>query len=164
MLATAPYSAEERQEAVRSLRAAERCVRARGFATSPLLLRGAIAESLYEAQFAQPASPRQPPAQASPLFGPASAAARADMAAAFGLGDCLAAGHGGLVRALLAADPDSPAEGAALTAMSPAFGACVPAGTQLNIDPGSLRAIAAESLYRWSLAQRDGAGAPAARR
>ncbi|HWT12130.1 MAG TPA: hypothetical protein VN231_05210, partial [Allosphingosinicella sp.] len=37
LLATAPYSQPERQEAVRALRAAERCLRRRGgLATSPL--------------------------------------------------------------------------------------------------------------------------------
>jgi hypothetical protein len=146
---------------VRSLRAAERCVRLRGFATSPLMLRGALAETLYETQFAQAVTPRDPPAGAAPLFNVEAAAARADMAPAFVLGECLAGRHPDLVRTLLAAEPDSPAEGAAIAALTPAFGACVPAGTRLDIDQGALRAIAAESLYRWSVVQRDGSAAPA---
>jgi hypothetical protein len=61
-----------------------------------------------------------------------------------------------LVRALLATEPGTDAERTALTALHPALGSCVPAGTQLRVDPGGIRATLAEALYRWSVVQRDG--------
>jgi hypothetical protein len=48
----------------------------------------------------------------------------------------------------------------ALTALYPSFGACVPAGTQLRVDRGGVRATLSEALYRWSVVQRDGATSP----
>ena len=55
MLATAPYSREERQKATNLLRSAQRCIRERdAIVTSSVMLRGALAEALYEAQFAAP--------------------------------------------------------------------------------------------------------------
>ena len=48
----------------------------------------------------------------------------------------------------------------ALTALYPGFGACVPTGTQLKVDRGGVRAMLAESLYRWSVVQRDGPTSP----
>jgi len=158
LLATGPYSPEERQEAVRTLRAADRCVRGRGsLATSPLLLRGALAETLYEAQFAQPPAVRTPPAAAAP-FRPG--ASRQDMVSAFALADCAAARQPDLVRALMATEPETDVEGAALQALNPVFGQCVTPGATLNVDRGSIRAILAESLYRWAVVQRDGAASP----
>lgn len=158
LLATGPYSPEERQEAVRALRAADRCVRGRGsLATSPLVLRGALAETLYETQFAQPPAARTPPAAAAP-FRPA--ASRQDMVATFALADCTAARQPDLVRALIATDPETEGEGTALQALNPVFGQCVTPGTSLNVDRGSIRAILAESLYRWAVVQRDGAASP----
>jgi hypothetical protein len=155
LLATGPYSRGERQEAVRTLRAAGRCLRLRdGLATSPLLLRGALAESLYEAQFAQP------PAAATALLDGAAAAEHADVAPAFSLAQCAAAQQPALVRSLLAADPESAAEGQALQALNPVFSQCVTAGTRVNVDRGSIRALLAESLYRWAVVQRDGASSP----
>ena len=161
LLATGPYSRDERQEAVRTLRAAERCLRLRdGLATSPLLLRGALAESLYEAQFAQPPAAREPAAAATALLDGAAAAEHADVAPAFSLAHCAAAQQPALVRGLLAADPESAAEGQALQALNPVFSQCVTAGTRVNIDRGSIRALLAESLYRWAVVQRDGASSP----
>ena len=58
---------------------------------------------------------------------------------------------------MLAAEPGSEAEMTALTALFPVFGACRPSGSpQLRMDRGAIRAILAESLYRWSVVQRDG--------
>src|ERR1044072_9289846 len=53
LLATAPHSSQERQLAVRMLGDMQRCLRQRAaIGTSAVLLRGAIAEAVYEARFA----------------------------------------------------------------------------------------------------------------
>jgi hypothetical protein len=164
LLATAPYSSAEREQAVRLLRSAERCLRLRSpIATSALLFRGAIAETLYETRFAQPVAARDPAAAATSFFRAADVAGREDaalLATSFELAHCTAPRHPDLIRALLATEPGTEAETAALSALYPSFGACVPAGTQLRVDRGGIRAMLAESLYRWSVVQRDGATSP----
>ena len=161
LLAAAPFSADERQEAVRTLRAAERCVGSRArLATSPMLLRGALAEALYEARFPQPPPARTPPLRALASLPADAAAARQDIAPAFALADCAAGRGGETVRALLAAEPDTDAEGVALQALNPVFAACVAPGTSLSVDRAGLRSLLAQSLYRWAVVQRDGAASP----
>lgn len=166
LLATAPYSAEERDEATRALRLAGRCVRARdGLATSAIRLRGALAEALFEARFPQLPAARDPAMTAAAWFR-ADAATRQNNAAAlapvYALADCTAARQPVLVRDLLAAEPGAAAEAPALQAMNPVWTQCVPAGTQLALDRGAIRGILAESLYRWAMVQRDGAASPLA--
>jgi len=160
LLGSAPYSREEREHAVRALRAGERCLRLRQpIASTALLLRGAMAETLYETQFADPAVPRDPPAAAAPLFRPDAATSRDDaasLAPSFALAECAAAREPATVRALLASEPATDSEGAALQLLNPVFVQCVTPGTSLNVDRASIRAILAESLYRWSVVQRDG--------
>lgn len=164
LLRAAPYSRDEREQATRGLRQAERCLRLRdGLATTVLIFRGAVAEALYEAQFAQPPAPRDPAAAVLPFFQPAAAATldnAAGMTPIYALADCTVARHSDLVRALLAADPDSAGEAAALRALNPVWGACVPPNTELAINRREIRAILAESLYRWAVVQRDGAASP----
>ena len=67
------------------------------------------------------------------------------------------------VLALLAIEPGGDAEVPAIQALTPAFRACVPAGTRLAFDRAVIRGILAEALYRWSVVQRDGPGSPWAR-
>ena len=160
LLATSPFSADERERAVRLLRVAERCLRLRSpIATSAMMFRGAVAETLYETRFAQAPAARSPAAAAAPFFRPAEVAGRnnaAMLTSHFELGQCAAPAQPNLVRALLATEPSTPEERTALTALYPALGACVPTGTQLTVDPGGIRATLAEALYRWSVVQRDG--------
>lgn len=164
LLATAPHSNAERTEAARLLRLAQRCLRSReAIATSPLALRGAVAESLLEARFAESPAARDPAVAAPPWFRPEAATARDDAAAlapVYALADCSAAHSPALARALLAAEPGAAAEGEALGALGPVWIACAPPGAQLALDRGAIRAILAEALYRWSVVQRDGAGSP----
>ena len=164
LLATAPYSSDEREKAVRMLRTAERCLRLdTPLATSALVFRGAVAETLYETRFAQPVAARAPAAASAPFHRASEFATRENAAlltTSFDLAQCTAPRQPDLVRALLATVPGSDAETTALTALYPAFGQCVTAGTQLQIDKGSIRAMLAESLYRWSVVQRDGPTSP----
>jgi hypothetical protein len=164
LLATAPFSGDERDKAVRLLRSAERCLRQRQpLVTSAPVLRGAVAETLYEARFAQPAAARTPAAPAAPVLRPADIAARDDagfLTTSWGLAHCAAPQHADQVRALLASETGTDAELTALQALYPAFTACVAAGTQLRVDRGGIRAMLAETLYRWSVVQRDGPASP----
>ena len=166
LLATTPFSPEERDHAARLLRAAERCLRLRSqLATSALMFRGAVAEALYESAFALPPAARNPAAAAAAYYQSATLTARADapqLTTHFELAQCAAPGHGDLVRALLATEPGTDAEMAALTALYPVFASCVRAGTQLRVDRGVIRAFVAEALYRWSVVQRDGPTSPLA--
>jgi len=159
LLATVPRSTEERTQAVALLRTAQRCLRLREqIATSALAARGAVAEALYETQFAAPPAARTPPLGAAPLPRPAASGEEivALLAPMYALVDCATPRQPDLVRALLATEPRTPEESTALTALNPAFIACVPAGSQLSIDPRIMRSFFAEALYRWSVVQRDG--------
>ncbi len=164
LLATAPFSPEERTQLGAFLRTAQRCLRQREpIVTQGFIARGAAAEALYEAQFATPAAARNPALGAAPLprAGAALDAQTLEiLIPMYGLVDCTTPRQPDLIRALLATEPRSPEEGAALSALNPAFVACVPAGTQLRIDPRIMRSFFAESLYRWSVVQRDGAASP----
>jgi hypothetical protein len=165
VLASVPGSAEERRIALALLRAGERCLHlARPLATSVELLRGAAAESLYEAQFAAPVAARTPAVAVAPIPRPSRAAGAADPDAFRPVADCVAATRQDLIRALLAADPGTPAEQAALRHFDPVFAACTPPGARLQVESGALRGLLAEALYRWSVVQRDGPGAPRAGR
>ena len=166
MLATAPYSADERTEAVRVLRLLQRCLRLTApISTSTAVLRGVIAEALYESRFATPQAARAPPLSAKPLLQVELATTRADaatLAPAYALAECTAARHGEPVRALLATEPGSAAAEAAFQALNPAFVSCVTGDTRLNVDGRTLRGMLAEMLYRWSVVQRDGPTSPLA--
>jgi hypothetical protein len=159
ILATAPFSAAERQAAIRLSSDMQRCTHASaGLATQINKLRGAVAEALYEARFATPVAARTPALEAAPLPRPTEVEADtlAMIAPMYQLADCATPRQPDLARAVLATDPGTPAEAAAVAALNPTFVACVPAGTQLRIDPKFLRLLFAEALYRWSVVQRDG--------
>jgi hypothetical protein len=164
LLMTIPFSPEERSQAGALVRTAQRCLRlAAPVATTNYSFRGAVAEALYESRFATPQVARSPALGAAPLPRPApgtDAHAVEILAPMFALVDCVTPGHLDLVRALLATEPRSPPETAALAAFNPFFIACVPAGTQLRIDPRVMRNFFAEALYRWSVVQRDGPASP----
>lgn len=163
LLATVPRSPEERNQAGAIVRAAQRCLRMReAIVTSAMTMRGAIAEALYEAQFATPAPARTPALAAAPLPRPAASGEEIVtlLAPMYALADCSLPRQPGLVRAVLATEPRSPEEQAALAALHPTFATCVPAGTQLTYDPRIMRVFFAEALYRWSAVQRDGAASP----
>ena len=163
LLATVPRSPEERSQAGVIVRAAQRCLRMREpIATSAMTIRGAIAEALYEARFATPAAARMPALGVAPMPRPAANEEQivAQLAPMYALTDCSLPRQPDLVRAVLATEPRSPEERAALAALHPTFAACVPPGTQLTYDPRVMRAFFAEALYRWSVVQRDGAASP----
>jgi hypothetical protein len=94
----------------------------------------------------------------APLIRPTEGAPAflAQIAPMYQLVDCATPRQPDLARAVLAADPGTPAEATAVAALNPTFIACVPAGSQIRIDRRMIRFMFAEALYRWSVVQRDG--------
>jgi hypothetical protein len=163
LLAAVPRSPEEMTAARAFLRVAERCVRnTSGIATSAMTLRGAIAETLYETQFATAPAARTPPLGAKPLARPAPSADAvvAELAPSYDLVDCTVPKRPDLVRALLATEPRTEAEIAAINALNPAFATCLARNARISIEPRSIRSMFAEALHHWALVQRDGPASP----
>lgn len=162
LFATSPYSAAERQQAVRLLGEMRRCSHHPQMVSSAATIRGGFAEAAVEVVFATPPAARTPAAAAAPLTRPTEGDAtfNAQIAPMYQLADCAIPRQPDLARAVLATDPGSPAESAAVAALNPTFIACVPAGSQLRIDRRIMRFLLAEALYRWSAVQRDGAASP----
>jgi len=168
ILAAAPYSEREAAESARILPLLRRCITGRAtFVTPPPALRGAIAEAFLKARFATPQAARSPALVAKPQLDVAAATTRPDAATlvtSYGMAQCMAASHAGEVRALLATEPGTPAEaGMFNTTLAPLLGPCAASagGTgEVRVDGRTLRGILAESLYRWSVVQRDGAASP----
>lgn len=164
MLATSPFSAQERETAGAMLRLVQRCQRGSGrMSASSVLLRSVIAETLLETRFATPQAAATPPVAMKPLLDVAAATTRPDaasLAPAYAVAQCTAARRPDAIRTFLATEAGSPAEQAAFPALSPALASCITGSPALNIDLRTLRGALAESLYRWSAAQRDGAASP----
>jgi hypothetical protein len=144
---------------VRLLTEMRRCVRHPQMVSSAALIRDGFAEAAVKLGFPTPQAPRTPPLDAAPLIRPTDGdpAFLAQLAPMYQLVDCATPRRPDLARAVLATDQGTPAEAAAVTALNPTFIACVPAGSQLRIDRRIIRFMFAESLYRWSVVQRDGA-------
>jgi hypothetical protein len=166
LLATVPYSAAERREAMRLLPLIQRCTTSTAtLSVSATALRAAAAEDIYERQFTAAQAARTPPLAVAHLLRPGEARTPAEvelLAPSYALAECLSAAHSDLVRAYLAADAAGDAETAAFRALNPGLIACVPAGAprRIGVDGPTFRGILAETLYRWSVVQRDGASAP----
>jgi hypothetical protein len=164
LFATAPYSAQERQVAIRLLGEMQHCVRQqRPFTSSVTAIRGTLAETAFETRFPSLPPARNPALAAVPLFRPDLATTRDDaagLAPEYALAECTAAQHPELIVGLLQSEPLSPGSQAAFQALNPAFVGCVPRGTQLSLDGRTIRGILAEELYRWSVVQRDGPASP----
>lgn len=166
LLASAPYSTVERREGTEILSLISRCMRSDTLlSTSNTLLRAAAAEELYKRQFATAQAPHAPPVAVATLLRPREARTPAEVAplvSTYALFECVSANRPDLVRAYLAADPGSEAEQAAFRALSPGLGACLPPGgsRQLALGGAAMRGVLAETLYRWSVVQRDGPASP----
>lgn len=72
------------------------------------------------------------------------------------IGECVARANPSGVMALLATEVGTPAERAALRAVSPALGGCVPAGVTFRMSPLLTRGYLAEGAFRNAVAQRQG--------
>ncbi|HST35191.1 MAG TPA: hypothetical protein VLK25_00980 [Allosphingosinicella sp.] len=123
-----------------------------GVEISNVLLRGAIAEILYKAAFSSP-PPAESAARVPPLRWPDRHSTAATLAPIYELGRCVVADGPHQVHQLVATEPYSDAESAALRQLRPLLGPCLPEGMTFSTNPQTLRAVFAEALYHWALAQ-----------
>lgn len=119
---------------------------AMGVYVSNMVLRGAIAEALYELSF--PSPPLTSAATVEPIQWSAGNSSAATLAPIYELGRCVVAGNAPLVRRLLETEPFSQSERDALRELRPRLDPCLDRGRTYNINRESLRAILAESHYR----------------
>lgn len=168
VLATPPYSPQEATAVEALMTRLRQCNSGRGFSASVVALRAIAAEAALEARFPAQQAARSPELGVKPLLDVAAATARPDagtLVTSYGMADCMAATQAGPVRALLAIEPGAPEEAAQFNnVLAPLLGRCVATvqgGTgNISIDGRTLRGILAESLYRWSVVQRDGPASP----
>ena len=170
LLATAPYSAQEATAGEALMPHLRQCNNNHAFTTPVAAVRGTVAEAMLKARFATPPAARSPAVGVKPLLDVAAATTRPDAASlvtSYGMADCMGATQAEQVRALLAIEPGTPAEATMFNStLGPLLGRCAATagGTgQISVDGRTLRGILAESLYRWSVVQRDGATSPWAR-
>ncbi len=126
-----------------------------GVYVSNMVLRGALAEALYESAFSS-SSQAAPTATVEPMQWSAENGSAATLAPLYELGRCVVAGNAGLVRRLLETEPFSQGERDTLRELRARLDPCLDAGRTYTINRESLRAVLAESLYRWASAQRSG--------
>lgn len=130
-----------------------------GVHVSSVLLRGAIAEALYRADF----TGRMPPSrgmEVAPIRWPEGHANAQSLAPVYELGRCMVAEDAPGVLALLATTPYSAEERRTFEALGPRLRSCLDAGSTFATNRETIRAVLAESLYRWARAQ---GGAPSRR-
>ncbi|MEA3039411.1 MAG: hypothetical protein QOE79_1924 [Sphingomonadales bacterium] len=126
-----------------------------GVEVTNALLRGAIAQALYDRRYAGIAPPPAPIA-VPPIDWSGNNPAAASLAPVYDLGRCAVATDPPAVRRLAATQPSSAAEGAVLGELMPKLKPCLDRGITFTTNRETLRAILIESLYKWSLAQRPG--------
>ena len=122
-------------------------------AATGVVLRGALAQVLYEDRFG-PNPPALAGAAAPPPFDwPAKGQTAAQLATIYDFAGCVVAADPAGARNLVLAIPGSDDESTALNALRPRFAPCLVKDVTFNTNRETLRAVITESLYRWSLAQ-----------
>jgi hypothetical protein len=125
-----------------------------------VVLRGAIAQVLYEEKFAARAPVVKPAAVPRAYDWPTTGQTAAQLATIYSFADCFVAAQPASVRQLVLTAPGSAEESAALRAMRPKFASCLVKDVTFNTNRETMRAVLTESLHRWSLAQAKAAPAP----
>jgi hypothetical protein len=149
VLATIPGSAEERSRMAVAVPP--------GFKGCPIkvrrleirnfvLMRGAIAEALYNGDRVRPRGAALPVAEGRPPSGNGS-----PLVVARWVARCAVSRNPGLAHEVVKYNFASIGEGRALRALAPAFSACLPAGERLLVSRLNIRALIAEELYRASV-------------
>ncbi|MEA2999034.1 MAG: hypothetical protein QOK17_867 [Sphingomonadales bacterium] len=127
-----------------------------GVEVTNALLRGAIAQALYDKHFGAGIAPAAAPIAVPPLDWSGNSATAATLAPVYDLGRCAVATDPQGVQRLAATQPASADEGARLGELMPKLKPCLDRGITFTTNRETLRAILIESLYKWSLAQRNG--------
>lgn len=128
-------------------------------AATGVVLRGAIAQVLYEEQFAARAPVAVPAVVPAGYDWRATGQTAAQLATIYSFADCFVAAHPDGVRRFVLTPPGSIAEVSALRELRPNFPSCLVKDLTFNTNQETMRAVLTESLYRWSLAQAKAAPA-----
>jgi hypothetical protein len=153
LLETTPESVAESNVRWGSIRARlDQCSQMYVGATG-VVLRGAIAQALYEEKFAARAPDANPTAVPLAHDWPATGETAAQLATIYSFADCFVAAQPASVRQLVLTVPGSAEESAALRAMRPNFASCLVKDVTFNTNRETMRAVLTESLHRWSVAQ-----------
>jgi hypothetical protein len=125
------------------------------------VMRGALFEAAYDHSFGKsgPVDFQAVPAidYLSPYQSQKISSDDANMIALAQFGDCVVRGDGSNARKLLKTEPESAAETATISALTPKFAGCIPSGRTITFSRSVARGAIAEGLYRLS---RAAAGAP----
>jgi hypothetical protein len=127
-----------------------------GVEVTNALLRGAIAQALYDRHFGAGVASAGTPVAVPPLDWSGNVTSAATLAPVYDLGRCAVATDPQAVERLAASQPASSDEGARLGELMPKLKPCLDRGITFTTNRETLRAILVESLYKWSLAQRAG--------
>lgn len=126
------------------LGAGAKCVKG-GLRASAMVMRGAVAEALYERDFREAGlQPRRAIGDFARLGLPEGVA---DTGGLFALGHCVARSAPFDVDKLFAAPPGSTREDNVIAALMPYFSACQPKGTEVALRRGQIRGLLAQSAY-----------------
>jgi hypothetical protein len=129
------------------------------------LLRGALVEALYKAQFPEllPAAPAAPPEALAAWAAPnLTSGGKVELEYFHGVARCVVARNPQLVGKLIATTPMAADEVAALRPIRALLPGCIESGISFTASRESLRGLLAEALLRYRRDQRDGFAAAAA--
>jgi hypothetical protein len=127
----------------------DRCLEEGALAIPPNLMRGAFYQYLYRETYAS--APPALPAVAADFDASKIANLNDDAKIEVAIrqfGDCVARIDRSDAHAFVIASPGSSAEDAALNALAPHLGACLPQGSKWTLNRSSLGAVLSEVLYR----------------
>jgi hypothetical protein len=131
------------------------CLPGGGLSFAPALLRGALYEALYRADYARQRNANIAEAPQIAYLGgnPETFTDEQRMWLALqDFGDCVVRAKPAESRALVLSVAESSAEARAFTAIGPALGPCLVEGARLTFSRPILRGVIAESLYRLTAA------------
>src|SRR4051812_6573810 len=156
LLASIPESRDEARIVYGPIAARLAQCAGNGVEVTNALLRGAIAQALYDRHFGAGVVPAGTPVALPPLDWSGNGASAASLVPEYDLGRLAVATDPQAARRLAATQPASADEGARLGELMPKLKPCLDRGITFTTNRETLRAILVESLYKWSLAQRPG--------
>lgn len=159
LLGVVPGTPEESKILVELM--SEGCPRFGDVTIEPILLRGTIAEAMFEQDFGRIGAPPKNPTP--PLFATPTATelnalptlARFNVALLI-FADCVVKASPNEAMAILRTDSGTPSERAAFAKLAPALGPCLTAGAKVEFNRNQLRGAMAEASYRGAVAARTG--------
>ena len=157
LLASAPGSRAEQGITVAGMSRYERCIPAEsGVTFSISIWRGAVAETLYAADFPAGVISRADLDMTPWVLEPLSTIAVAQLGVIHNFARCIVVAAPGAVRDMMGTEPFSNREMKVIGTMNAAMSGCLGANQKFTTNRTMLRSLLAEALYKYSIAQRDG--------